>query len=258
MTTLIEATTVQPLRVESVEKSYRTKGVVHRVLQDVSFELHPGDCLFVKGRSGAGKTTLLLLLGALLYPEEGTIAFDGLDLARLNEQRRAELRAQRIGYVFQDGNLLPSYDALDNVALSLVIGAGLPWREARRRSSQILEAMGLAASMHHKPALLSGGEKQRLGLARALVRDPALLLLDEPTSSLDQENTQTILDLLTIRVQAARGMTVISGHDIRLQALASAALTLEGGQGTLEPSDRAGSARTDSLKDARTGRITAL
>lgn len=222
------------LYVDSVKKKYKTKGVEHCVLDSICFGLKKGDCMFLEGRSGVGKTTLLLLLGAMLYPDKGTIRFDDLNITSLNEQQRTKLRAKQIGYVFQNENLLKVYDTLDNVAISLVIGSGISWKESRIRSQVVLQQLGLKDKIHHNPSQLSGGEKQRLGLARALVRSPQLLLLDEPTSNLDDENAQIILDFLAIRIGTSQGITIVSGHDKRLHNLASMLLTLKDGKGIIK------------------------
>jgi len=165
-----------------LHKHYRQGATVVRALDGVSLRIDSGDFVSVVGRSGSGKTTLLDLMGLLLQPSSGTVRLDGVDTARLSGRRRADLRGRRIGFVFQEYNLLPSLSVLENVTLPLryVRGSG---REGHRRTLRLLELVGLADRAHTRPLQLSGGQQQRVAIARALVMSPALVLADEPLST---------------------------------------------------------------------------
>lgn len=219
------------IRADAIGKSYQNNGEVFWALRNIAFEFREGDIALIEGSSGAGKTTLLLLLGAMLRPSEGTICFDDLDVTGLTERKRSILRALRIGYLFQDEQLLDLYNVLDNVAFSVVINRGVSWKEARERSLKLLTRLGLRHRVDYWPAYLSGGEKQRLAFARALIRDPELLILDEPTSDLDEENISVMMEVLAEHSQRDHRITVVSTHEKRLRQFASASIKLSNGNG---------------------------
>lgn len=195
---------------EHVAKRYRG-GI--QALSDVSFELAAGEMAFLTGHSGAGKTTLLRLIAVLERPSRGQVLFDGRNIGRLSRSQIPRLR-RRIGVIFQDHKLLTDRRVLDNVALPLLI-AGLPWGEIRRRVRAALDLVGLLDKENMPIPALSGGEQQRVGIARAMVGKPALLLADEPTGNLDPELSAELMQLFCTLNEL--GTTVlIATHDLEL------------------------------------------
>lgn len=194
-------------------RRYRQRGLDPVVAVDaVDLAIDAGEFVAVEGPSGSGKTTLLGLLAGLEAPDDGTVTVLGHDLARLTPSERARLRQKRIGIVFQSFGLLPSLSAGGNVALPLGL-AGVPEREQRRRAEQALAEVGLASFHDARVDELSGGERQRVGVARAIVIEPAVLLADEPTGSLDEETAAGILALLTDAVRRRGASLVLVTHD---------------------------------------------
>ena len=181
------------LAISSIHKTYRRNGQTVTALGGVSLELRPGDFIAVQGPSGSGKTTLLHTAGGLLQPEAGRVRIAGHDLYALSPERRADLRAARVGFVFQQFHLIPYLSVLDNVLAPALTGAA---RDAAGRARQLLERFGLQERARHLPGELSTGERQRTVLARALLLQPDLLLADEPTGNLDRENGRIVLDAL--------------------------------------------------------------
>ena len=187
-------------------------------VNSVDLEVTPGELLMLTGRSGSGKTTLLNLLSGLDSPNGGAVLFQGADLARLPERELVELRRSKIGFVFQSFGLMPLLSAQENVELPLHI-AGVAWRERRRRAQEMLESVGLGPRARHRPFELSGGEQQRVSIARALVAEPEVVFADEPTGELDTATAHTISDTLG-EIAARRNTTVIvATHDLELAAI---------------------------------------
>jgi putative ABC transport system ATP-binding protein len=181
------------------------------------------------GPSGSGKSTLFNMIGGLDRPTEGEILLDGKDLAALTERKLAWLRCNKIGYVFQTFNLLPTLTATENVRLPLIF-AGVPLDEATQRAAKTLERVGLGHRLHHKPGELSGGQQQRVACARALVNDPAVILADEPTGNLDLKTGEEILALLR-ELQLERGTTVICAtHDMKMLSASDRVVWIRDGQ----------------------------
>jgi putative ABC transport system ATP-binding protein len=197
-------------------------------LSDVSLSISLGEFVGLTGPSGSGKSTLLHLLAGLETPTGGTIEFDGTDLATLSERQRTRLRLERVGVVFQRFHLLPSLSARANVALPLV-EAGLGKRERRERASALLEDVGLGERLDHRPGELSGGEQQRVAVARALANDPDVVLADEPTGELDTDTGARVLDLLGELATGDRAVVVCS-HDDAVQQRVDRELRLRDGQ----------------------------
>jgi len=179
------------LRITDLSKKYsKSRDTVIRALDEVSLNIEPGEFVVVQGPSGSGKTTLLLAIGGLLPPSEGTVEFDSRNLYRLSQSARANLRAREIGFVFQQFYLVSYLNVLDNV---LIPSLALPDQQAQIRARELIEHFKLTDRISHFPAELSTGERQRVGLARALLNRPRLLLADEPTGNLDQDNTGIVL-----------------------------------------------------------------
>lgn len=196
-------------------------------LRGASLDIAPGEFVSLMGPSGSGKTSLLSIVAGLSAPSAGQVVVDGLDLGELDETGRAKWRSERVGIVFQRGNLLPFLSAEENVALVARRGCGR--REAKERSRRLLEALGLADRARHRPDRLSGGEAQRAGIAVALANDPALVLGDEITGELDTATTEQVMDLL-VAEQRERGFTmVLVTHNPAVGALADRALEMRDG-----------------------------
>ncbi len=193
-------------------KTYRLGSSVVRALDGVDLTVERGELMAVMGRSGSGKTTLLNVLGGLDRPDAGQVLVDGVDIARLNGSRLPRLRREKVGFVFQEFNLIPTLTALENVELPLRY-AGVPRGERRRRALEALSLVGMGGRVHHRPSQLSGGEQQRVALARALVNRPAIVLADEPTGELDTQTAAEVMSLVQ-RLNREMGQTfIIVTHD---------------------------------------------
>src|SRR6476661_3977696 len=201
-----------------------------RALDDVSLEIEPGEFVALEGPSGSGKTTLLQILGALDRPSAGTVTFDGRDLVQQPDSALAELRLRSFGFVFQQFNLIPTLTALENVEAKLAPAGG-----TRERALELLAEVGLAERADHLPAHLSGGEQQRVGIARALSVEPRVVLADEPTGNLDSATGGEIIELLS-GLAAEHGSTVIvATHDAGLAVRAPRRLAMRDGRFAAKP-----------------------
>lgn len=188
---------------QNLSKQYSTSaGESLEILNDVSLTLAAGENIAIVGPSGSGKSTLLAILGTLDQPTSGTVTLDGVDLHQLDEKSLASFRSQQIGFVFQDHHLLPQCTVLENVLVPF-LADGQAGAEQVKVAEQLLERVGLSHRSLHRPAQLSGGEKQRVAIARSLVREPMLLLADEPTGNLDQATAAGVMQLL-IEIQQER------------------------------------------------------
>ena len=197
-------------------------------LSAVSLTVEQGDFLAVTGRSGSGKTTLLNLLSGLDTPSTGSVHFHGEDLSRLREADLVDMRRHRIGFVFQSFGLIPLLSAQENVELPLHIG-GLSWRERRQRATESLHAVGLGTRARHRPFELSGGEQQRVSIARALVTQPEVVFADEPTGELDTATARSIAETLAEVAASRRATVIVATHDLDLAATAQRRLDLVDG-----------------------------
>ena len=202
------ATTGPLVHVDTVRKAYRVGDVDSPVLEGATFDLGRGETTSLVGASGSGKSTLLGLLAGLLRPDGGTIAFDGQDLAAMDDSERAGLRARRIGIVLQRGNLVPFLTAAENVELALRLADGGHGRRGGRRARALLAELGLGDRADHRPHQLSGGETQRVAVAVALANAPDLLLADEVTGELDSAHAEQVLSVI-FDAWRERGLTVL-------------------------------------------------
>jgi lipoprotein-releasing system ATP-binding protein len=219
---------------EGIVKGYRTPAGYVPVLEGLDLAIAPGEMLAITGASGVGKSTLLHVLGTLDRPESGRLRLEGEEVLGLPEHRLRQLRNQILGFVFQFHHLLPEFSALENVMMPALI-ARLPGAEARRRADALLEEMGLAPRAAHRPGALSGGEQQRVAVARALVQSPRILLADEPTGNLDQETGDRLHGLLRRLNEQKRITVVVVTHNERMAAACDRRLRLEGGRLQPEP-----------------------
>jgi lipoprotein-releasing system ATP-binding protein len=207
------------LTADSLFKHYDTPRGPVPVLEDVSFRLERGEAIAITGPSGCGKSTLLYLLGALEPPTDGEVLIDGTNPYALGEKQQASFRGATVGFVFQDHLLLPQLSALDNViAPTLVAGKGRSPAQYRERAKSLLESVGLGDRLHHRPGELSGGERQRVAVARALIRQPTLLLCDEPTGNLDRAAADGVADVLLKLHADRKTMLVVVTHSAALAA----------------------------------------
>jgi lipoprotein-releasing system ATP-binding protein len=215
---------------EGLVKEFRGgDGGIIRVLDEVSISVRRGEMVAIVGESGAGKSTLLHVLGALERPSAGRIRLSGQAVEGLAEDMLDALRNRTVGFVFQFHHLLREFSALENVMMPLRI-AGEPIPRARERAMELLERVGLAARVHHRPGALSGGEQQRTAVARALAAGPSVLLADEPSGNLDRYNAESLHDLFAeLAHDQSLGLVVVT-HNQSLAARADRALSLEGGR----------------------------
>jgi len=215
------------IELRGVSKTVSSGGEPLTILHPLTMRVPAGQCLAIIGPSGSGKSTLLGLIAGLDSPSSGNILIDGTDITALDEDRLARLRGEKIGFVFQFFHLVPSLTALENILVPMEIAGR---RDARRRAQGLLDEVGLHDRGHHYPSQLSGGEQQRIAIARALANDPPLILADEPTGNLDSNNGRHILDLL-MSVRKSRNATLVMvTHDPSVAAIADAQLVLRDGR----------------------------
>ena len=196
-------------------------------LKNINLEIEAGEFVVIVGLSGAGKSTLLALLAGLDLPTAGHVLLNGANLSELDEDGRAVLRAENVGFVFQSFHLVPSLNALENVMLPLELaGAG----DAREASLRIIDKVGLSDRWRHYPAQLSGGEKQRVAIARAFATEPAVLFADEPTGNLDSRTGNNIMDLMFELNQSSSTTLVLVTHDLSIAGRCNRVLSLDAGQ----------------------------
>lgn len=213
------------IEVKNVSKSFGDLNV----LQSVNLTVQQGEIVSIVGKSGAGKTTLLQIIGTLDRPTSGAVLIDGEDLFRLSDKQLAQFRNRHIGFIFQFHQLLPEFTALENVMMPGLI-AGEDKNEVKARAEQLLTALGLKERMTHKPAQLSGGEKQRVAAARAMMMKPSIILADEPSGSLDESNKKELHQLL-LRMREEFGQTIlIVTHDKELAQISDRVVELKDGK----------------------------
>ena len=217
------------IRALNVTRTLKLGSHVVHALRGVDLEIFPNEMIGIIGPSGSGKSTLLGIIGGLDSPTEGAIEIDGVDITHMNENQLTDIRNQKIGFIFQFFNLIPTLTALENVALPIEF-AQIRRHQPRKRARELLEMLGLGGRFHHRPNELSGGQQQRVAIARALANDPPILLADEPTGNLDSKSGENVLEALTT-IRDNNGTTVVLvTHDQSLAAQMDRVLTLVDGR----------------------------
>jgi putative ABC transport system ATP-binding protein len=219
------------LQVERVNRTFKSGKSTLTVLQEVSFSLMPRATCAIVGPSGSGKSTLLGICAGLDLPDSGSVVLDGLCMERLGEDARAQVRRERVGFVFQNFQLIPTLTAMENVMVPLELRGQA---DARDRAAALLEKVGLGDRLSHYPVQLSGGEQQRVALARAFVNQPKILFADEPTGNLDAETGHTVVETLFDMNQACATTLVLVTHDLELAERADRIIRLKAGR-VLDP-----------------------
>ena len=216
------------IRMQGIRKVYDTGKVTVEALKGIDLDVARGEFLAIVGPSGSGKSTLMNLVGCLDTPTEGTYAIGGEDVAGMSRDQLASVRNRRVGFVFQSFNLLPQISALENVEMPMLFG-GVPAKKRRERAEALLSRVGLAERMEHKPTELSGGQMQRVAVARALAMEPDILLADEPTGNLDSASGSDVMSLFSELWAQGRTLVVIT-HDRTLAARAGRVVELHDGK----------------------------
>jgi len=224
----MEADAKPQYHLEAVSKIYQGPAEAVMVLDHISLDIQRGEQIAIVGASGSGKSTFLHLLGTLDTPTEGTILFEGSDISAMNDEEKACLRREKLGFVFQFHYLLPEFNTLENVAMQAII-AGTPKDEAFELAQKALKSVGLAQRTDFKVTLLSGGERQRAAIARAILRNPSVLLADEPTGNLDERNAASVSELM-LELNEKLSMTlVVVTHNMDMARTMNRCLELKSG-----------------------------
>jgi len=236
------------LKLDNIRKSFQMGKASLEVLKGIDLEVTEGDFIAIIGTSGSGKSTLLNLMDCLDRPTSGAYLFNGEDISRMTDRNLSDIRCKHIGFVFQSFNLIPQLDVLENIEVPLFY---LGWNRKKRRERcrELAESVGLGERLRHSPTELSGGEMQRVAVARALANDPLLILADEPTGNLDTATSNEIMEILLALNRAGRTIIVVT-HDPAIAELAKRIITIRDGQIVDESRDSA----TDNATDNATGK----
>jgi putative ABC transport system ATP-binding protein len=217
------------LEVRDLVKTFALDGTTINAVDHVSFQVKSGEFVALVGPSGSGKTTMLSILAALLSPTSGQVLIDGQDLSQMNDKHRVRLRREKIGFTFQSNNLIPFLTARENVEFMLRLN-GKADKAGRARSAEILSRLGLSDRLHNLPAQLSGGQQQRVAIARALIHNPAVVLADEPTASLDTERAYQVVETFAHLIHENNRAGIIVTHDLRMCQYVDRVLQMQDGK----------------------------
>lgn len=218
------------LEFKNVFKSFHNESETIDVLKNISFRMETGEFVAIIGPSGSGKSTLLGVAAGLDKPDTGNVSLDGVVITEENESDLADLRADKIGFIFQNFQLLPGLNAIENVGIPLYLKSSLTEAEILNKSEKILESVSMSHRATHFPKQLSGGEEQRIAIARSFVNDPKIIFADEPTANLDSKNSKTVLDLLLYRNKNQGTTLVVVTHDPDVAKLADRVLEMKDGE----------------------------
>ena len=213
---------------KDVTKSFQSGSIRTDVLNGLTFKVEKGEFAAIMAPSGTGKTTLLNILGCLMRASSGSYLFEGIDIETLNDDNLSEIRNKEIGFVFQTFNLLERTSALDNVLLPLIYADTYP-ADAKQRAIQLLESVGLRERIYYKPSELSGGQQQKVAIARALINDPSIILADEPTGNLDSESSKEVMNIFKTLHRQGRTIVVVT-HDVNIAYNAGRIIFLKEGK----------------------------
>lgn len=217
------------IKIRNLSKTFGSGHTAVKAVQDVSLELAAGDIVLVMGPSGSGKTTLISMIGTLMRPTSGSVLLDGKDVTKLSSDKLANFRLNNVGFVFQSFNLLAALNAQQNAMLPL-LAKGQPKSAAVQKARELLIKLSVGDRLHHLPRDLSGGEKQRVAVARALINDPKIILADEPTANLDGKTGHEVMQLLCSTACSEGRAVIIVSHDTRLRDVAKQVITIEDGR----------------------------
>ncbi len=217
------------IKLENVWKIYDLGKIKLEVLKNVNLQIFPRDFAIILGPSGSGKSTLLNLVSCLDVPTKGKIFLEGRDISSFSEDGLAEIRGKKIGFVFQQFNLLPHLTALENVTLPTIF-QGVAYEQRRKRGKELLSSVGLEERMSHRPTELSGGEKQRVAIARALANDPEIIVADEPTGNIDSKTGEKIMKILKDLNEKEGRTVIVVTHDTELRSFANRTVKIRDGE----------------------------